>query len=81
MIKLSKNRNALINLGVTVDALEEIDKLIARYSEDKTGPAYCSFEYIGPVNKVQFDRQIIITALKAQRQKLVDYLAGLGIEA
>ena len=80
MIKLSENRTALINLGHTIDAIEELEKLILQYSEDKPGPAYCNFEYVGPVTKVQFDRSIIVVALKAQRQKLVDYLAGLGIE-
>ena len=81
MIKLSEHRTALINLGNTIDAIEEIDLLINRYSEDKPGPAYCNFEYMGPVNKVQFDRSIILVALKAQRQRLVDYLETLGIEA
>lgn len=81
MVKLSDNRTALINLGTTIGAIEDLDKLIKLYSEDKPGPAYCNFEYHGPITKVQFNRSIIVVALKAQRQHLVDYLATLGIEA
>ena len=82
MIKLSENRVALINLGVTINAIDELDTLIKFYSVDKPGPAYCTCTNVdGPGEvKVQIDRKIMVPALQAQRQKLVDYLAGLGIE-
>lgn len=83
MIKLSGNRTQLINLKVTIDALDEFDTLIKYYSVDKPGPAYCKFSYVDGIGEcsVQIDRSIIVPTLQAQRQKLVDYLATLGIEA
>ena len=83
MVKLSENRVALINLGTTIEAMENLDKLIKYYSEDKTGPAYVT---CGSVNgpgeiKTQIDRKIMVVCLQAQKQKLVDYLSTLGIEA
>ena len=83
MIKLSEYRVELMNLKGTIDALEDINVLLNYYSEDKPGPAYCTFRYIDAAGQVdtQFDRKIIVTALEAQRQKLVGYLASLGIEA
>lgn len=83
MVKLSENRTALINLGTTIAAIDELDTLIKFYSVDKPGPAYCSFTHVdGPGEvKVQIDRKLMVPTLQAQRQKLVDYLATLGIEA
>ena len=83
MISLEEHRTALINLRGTIEAIEDIDKLIAFYSVDKPGPAYCEFHYVEGISKpeVQFDRSLMVMALKSQRQKLVDYLATLGIEA
>jgi len=82
MIKLSEKRVELMNLKVTIDALDEINILIKYYSVDKPGSAYCTFKYVDGPGQVDthFDRKIIVTALEAQRQKLVDYLATLGIE-
>ena len=83
MIKLSENRTALINIPITIKAIDDFDYLIKYYSEDKPGPAYCTFKNIdGPgESSVQIDRPTIVETLKLQRQKLVDYLATLGIEA
>jgi len=83
MIKLSENRTALINIPLTIKAIDDFDYLINYYSVNKLGPAYCTFKYIdGPGEiSVQFDRHTIIETLKSQRQKLVDYLVTLGIEA
>ena len=82
MVKLSENRVALINLGTTIAALDVLDTLIKFYSVDKPGPAYVTCTNVdGPGEvKVQIDRKIIVPALQAQRQKLVDYLADLGVE-
>lgn len=87
MIKLADNRTSLINLGVTIKALEDIDQLIKEYNTDSPGPAYVNFEYVidyGSLlhtHQVQFDRSVMVTALKAQRKILADHLATLGIEA
>lgn len=83
MIKLSDNRTSLINLAMTIEALDRIDRLITEYSEDKVGPAYVNFEYVDPSNppRVQINRPIMVAALKAQRLVLTDYLYTLGIEA
>jgi hypothetical protein len=83
MIKLSENKTALINLESTISALENIAELIKMYEVDKPGPAYCLFKYAEgiPVAEVQFDRQIMVDALYAQRLVLIDYLANLGIDA
>lgn len=82
MIKLEDHRSGLINIKGTIEALEHIDRLIDHYSEDLPGPAYCKFNHVYGLDDVivQFDRQIMITALTEQRQKLVNYFATLGIE-
>jgi hypothetical protein len=83
MIKLSENRTALVNIPITIKAIDDFDDLINYYSVDKPGPAYCTFKGIdGPGEiSVQIDRPIMVETLKLQRQKLVDYLVTLGIEA
>lgn len=81
MIKLSENRTALMNLNVTIQAIEKINKLIVTYSEDKPGPAYCNFEYVdNGVENVQFERKIMVEALKKQREYFSDYMKSLGID-
>lgn len=81
MIKLSENKTALCGLPLTISALERLDKLIETYDDDgKLGPAYVKFDYIAMDDTVQIDRPIMVEALKAQRQKLVNYLEKLGIE-
>ena len=82
MIKLKDSRNALLNLPVTIDAIERIDRAIAEYSNGPAvGPAYCTFNINGSAVAVQLDRAIAVTALQAQKQRLVDYLKNLGIDA
>lgn len=81
MIALSTNKTALNNLNITLKALENIDALISEYRIDLPGPAYAIFEYLPNTHKVQFNREIIVTALQAQREKLVACLASLGIDA
>ena len=81
MIKLSENRVALMNLKFTINALDELNILIKYYSEDKLGPAYCTFRHTDTGEfDVQIDRKIMLPALQAQRQVLIDYLSTLGIE-
>lgn len=80
MISLSDNRTALVNLASTIDALENLELLIKTYSEEKAGPAYLTCDYVGDI-RVQFDRSIMVTALEAQRTRLISYLATLGIDA
>ena len=82
MIKLSDKRIELVNLKSTIQAIDDLDSLIKQYSENKPGPAYVTFTMVegyGSIN-VQFDRAIILVALKAHRAKLVEYMADLGIE-
>jgi len=80
MIKLSKYRTSLLNLPVTLNALEELEALIAYYSEDKPGPAYLKACYLGGGIEFQLDRKFMLEALESQRRKLIDYLAGIGID-
>ena len=87
MISVSKHYVSLVNLKGTLDALENVDRLIANYGVEnaaKAGPAYVQFENVTIRNNdkpaVQFDREIMVTALQAQRAKLVSYLADMGIE-
>lgn len=84
MIKLNEKKNSLLGIEKTIGALENIDGLIKIYSEPKPGPAYVTFEYFGSVGKnpsVQFERSIMITALRSQRENLVKALAKLGVDA
>ena len=83
MIKLNDNRTALTNLKATIDAIDQLDFAIGYFSVEKPGPAYAQFSQIDGPGKVdvQFDRSVIVPALKEQRRKLSDYLATLGIEA
>ena len=82
MIPLTDNRIALMNLGLTIRTLDELEELIEYYSEDKPGPAYLHID-CGPIRRyeVQLDRPFIVEALKKQRDKRVEYLATLGIDA
>ena len=82
MIKLSENRTALLNLGVTIAEIEKLVNLIEIYSLEIPGPAYCTFEThtSSGVVDVQLSRKIIVPALEAQLQQLVDYMATVGIE-
>lgn len=79
MISVKQNKIALLNLRATFDAIENIDKAIAKYSDGSTGPAYIAFEYANLEN-LQIDRELMVTALVGQREKLVSYLRSLGIE-
>lgn len=82
MVSLNEHRSELCNLRTTIEALEELERLIDFYAEDKPGPAYVAFEITERTKvTVQFDRKIMVTALSAQRQTLVGYLAKLGIQA
>ena len=85
MIKLDDHRAALFNLGNTITAIDDLDSLIDYYGTDKEvrgkGPAYITTRYLGVNKELQIDRSIFIDALKAQRLRLVNYLATLGIDA
>lgn len=80
MIKLKDNRVALMNLGNTIKAIDQLDELISIYSEPKPGPAYVTFEHLDRPMCAQIDRSIMLVALNAQRDRLVEYMASLGIE-
>jgi S-adenosylmethionine:tRNA-ribosyltransferase-isomerase (queuine synthetase) len=81
MISLKDNKTALINLKLTINEIENLDQLIEHYKK-VPGPAYVEMRHVkcGTVD-VQIDRKIMLVALKEQRQKLVDYMATLGIDA
>ena len=81
MIKLSENCTALMNLHVTIDALYEIDELIAFFSQDLPGAAHLKIRGRAMEPEIQINRGIFLRALKAQRSHLVEYLATLGVEA
>jgi hypothetical protein len=82
MISLKDNRVALMNLHTTIQAVENLDALIENYSTDSQGPAYVTFDYYRAGDtKVQFDREIMVIALTAQRARLTAYLETLGIIA
>lgn len=81
MLSVKDNKTALINLRFTFKALEDLDLLINLYSTDLPGPAYAEFSDGGggTVYKVQLDRTNVVIALKTQKNKLVEYLATLGL--
>jgi hypothetical protein len=82
MISLKDNRTALMNLHATIQAIENLDALIENYSKASPGPAYVTFDgYSTGATRVQFDREIMVIALTAQRAQLTAYLATLGIMA
>jgi hypothetical protein len=83
MISLKENRIALINLQTTINAIDEIDELIKFYNDStKTAPVYLNVRYyMGLSSELQMDKRIIIHALRAQREVIVNYLADLGIDA
>lgn len=86
MINLKKNLTQLTNLDVTINAVRNLNALIKFYSEDKPGSAYLTTRW-GPRGvgsgeiEFQMDRKIIVPALVAQRQALVNSLAKLNIDA
>lgn len=80
MISVKENHTALFNLPVTIQAIKDLDELIRYFSEDRLGPAYVTFKYVPSVDNTQIERSIMLTALKMQRERLVDYLTTLGIE-
>lgn len=86
MINLKKNLTQLTNLDVTINAVRNLNALIKFYSEDKPGSAYLTTRW-GPRGvgsgeiEFQMDRKIIVPALVAQRQALVNSLATLNIDA
>jgi hypothetical protein len=82
MISLKDNRTALINLRTTVEALERIDMLIEHYSVALPDIAHVDINrYNKTTTEVQLSADILVTALEAQRERLTEYLASLGIDA
>ena len=81
MISLKNNRSALVNLPVTIKALEDLEILISYYSKDVPGPAYVIFDCIDGPNQIrtQMNRKIMVAALQSQKQQLKEYLFSLGI--
>jgi hypothetical protein len=81
MIALSDNRTSLMNLGLTITELEKFNELIDCYSKNLPGPAYLTVRFSSDNHEIQIDRAVFRTALEAQRNELVKYLAKLGIDA
>lgn len=79
MISVKDNMVSLSNLGVTFNAITNLDDVIAHYSEDKPGPAYLYFKNYPVPDGFQIERRIILVALHQQRHVLIDYLASIGI--
>ena len=83
MISANENLTALINLGDTIRAIKNLDKAIEVYTVQKAGPVYLNFAGTTTIQRdvsYQFDRDIMVDCLKAQKAKLVAYLADLGID-
>lgn len=83
MVNLKEKRVELMNLHVTIKAIEQLDYLIDYYSVDKPGPAYCTFKHVDGPGEIdcQINRKIVVDGLISQREILVNYLKELGIEA
>jgi len=82
MIELSKHRTSLVNMQYTIEGLERLDHLIDIYAKPLPGPAYVIFQGLnGEKIETQIDRSFIVPALEQQRDKLIAYMATLGIDA
>jgi hypothetical protein len=81
MISLVENRVSLQNLAGTIEALDQIDKLIVYFSDGKIAPAYLTVRYVPGTPEIQVDRSAFLEILRSQREKLVQYFATLGIDA
>ena len=80
MIKVSEHRTDLMNLHVTLKAIEQLENLIDYYNIGQPGPAYLQIRHAMGEPNIQIDRAFMIDALENQRRKLIDYLADLGID-
>ena len=78
-ISIKEHGIELANLGVTFDAIRNLNAAIRLYSIDKPGPAYIKFENT-LLDNAQIERSIMVTALKAQRERLIEYLRGIGLD-
>lgn len=76
------NTKILKSVMITMGAIEDIDKAILYYSEDKPGPAYVFFEHTPFIDpNFQFDRDVMISALTEQKRRYVENLkARYGVE-
>ena len=83
MISLKKNRVQLVNLNITIKAIDEIDELIKFFKDPgRMGPAYITVNhYAGEKAELQLNRDVFVDALQWHRVSLVKYLADLGIDA
>jgi len=82
MIELSKHRTSLVNMQYTIEGLERLDHLIDIYAKPLPGPSYVIFQGLnGEKIETQIDRSFIVPALEQQRDKLIAYMATLGIDA
>lgn len=78
-ISIKEHGIGLANLGVTFDAIRNLNAAIRLYSIDKPGPAYIKFENT-ILENAQIERSIMVECLKAQRQRLIDYLISMGLD-
>lgn len=69
----------LASIGVTFDAIKNLNKAIREYSRPVVGPAYIKFEYTSLEN-AQIERSLMVETLMAQRQRLIDYLTSIGLD-
>jgi hypothetical protein len=82
MISLKDNRTSLVYLRTTIEALERIDVLIEKFSVARIGIVYVDIiKGDDDTVSLQMRPDIVVTALKAQREVLSEYLAELGIDA
>lgn len=70
---MTKLNLARINsIQTTMEAIEQIEKLIEYYSVDKPGPAYLSCNNVNYESfDIQIDRKIMLDALTEQMNKLI----------
>jgi len=70
---MTKLNLARINsIQTTMEAIEELEKLIEYYSVDKPGPAYVSCNNVNHVSvDIQIDRKIMVDALTDLMNKLI----------
>lgn len=81
MIKYSESKTQLLNLKTTLEAVETLEYLIEKMSQDLPGPAYVVFANVAKDHsEIQIDRGTMLTALKSQRVSLCVYLQKLGID-
>lgn len=68
------NKSILDSIRTTLVAIEEIDRAIDYYSEDKPGPAYITAKMFTQSSDFQLDRDVMLVALNEQKRRYIEYL-------